>query len=71
LSSNFPSIVAETVRDIDVIVIRADDLARGMVDVVVQGAWKVGSKVLENRDIRPIAESSHRHAGASGHQYLD
>ena len=51
-------------------VIRADDLARAMVDVVVQGAWKVGVKVLQNRDIRSIVESFHRHAGDSGHQYL-
>ena len=43
--------------------IRADDLARAMVDVVVRGAGKSRSLVLENRDIRamvslPIVSSS-------------
>ena len=33
-------------------VIRADDLAGAMVDVVVRGAGKSRSLVLENRDIR-------------------
>lgn len=36
-------------------VIRADDLARAMVDVVVRGAGKSRSLVLENRDIRAMA----------------
>jgi uncharacterized protein YbjT (DUF2867 family) len=35
-------------------VIRADDLARAMVDVVVRGAGKSRSLVLENRDIREM-----------------
>lgn len=35
-------------------VIRADDLARAMVDVVVRGAGKSRSLVLENRDIRAM-----------------
>jgi uncharacterized protein YbjT (DUF2867 family) len=35
-------------------VIRADDLAGAMVDVVVRGAGKSRSLVLENRDIRAI-----------------
>jgi len=36
-------------------VIRADDLARAMVDVVVRGAQKSRSLVLENRDIWAMA----------------
>jgi len=35
-------------------VIRADDLAGAMVDVVVRGAGKSRSLVLENRDIRAM-----------------
>jgi uncharacterized protein YbjT (DUF2867 family) len=35
-------------------VIRADDLARAMVDVVVRGGGKSRSLVLENRDIRTM-----------------
>jgi uncharacterized protein YbjT (DUF2867 family) len=35
-------------------VIRADDLARAMVDVVVQGGGKSRSLLLENRDIRAM-----------------
>ena len=38
-------------------VIRADDLARAMVDVVVRGAGKSQTLVLENRDIRAMVES--------------
>jgi uncharacterized protein YbjT (DUF2867 family) len=38
-------------------VIRADDLAAAMVDVVVQGAGERRSLVLENRDIRAMVES--------------
>jgi len=40
-------------------VIRADDLAGAMVDVVVQGAGERQSLVLENRDIRTMVESLH------------
>jgi len=36
-------------------VIRADDLARTMVDVAVRGTGKSGRLVLENRDIRHLA----------------
>ena len=38
-------------------VIRADDLARAMVDVAVQGTGEHQSLVLENRDIRAMVES--------------
>jgi uncharacterized protein YbjT (DUF2867 family) len=38
-------------------VIRADDLAEAMVDIVVQGAGGRRSLVLENRDIRAMVES--------------
>src|SRR5579864_940990 len=38
-------------------VIRADDLARAMVDVVVSGTGKRGGPVFENRDIRAMIES--------------
>ena len=38
-------------------VIRADDLARAMVDVVVRVAQEPQSRVFENRDIRAMAES--------------
>ena len=37
-------------------VIRADDLARTMVDIAVQGTAKPGGLILENRDIRAMAE---------------
>jgi uncharacterized protein YbjT (DUF2867 family) len=37
-------------------VIRADDLARGMVDVVVSGTENVPSWILENRDIRALIQ---------------
>src|ERR1700739_1577710 len=38
-------------------VIRADDLARAMVDVVVSGTGQRGGPVFENRDIRAMIES--------------
>jgi uncharacterized protein YbjT (DUF2867 family) len=41
-------------------VIRADDLARAMVDVVVRAGQKPGNVVFENRDIRAIVRSVHR-----------
>src|SRR5580692_8698888 len=41
-------------------VIRADDLARAMVDVVTSGAREAQSKVFENRDIRSLVSSFHR-----------
>jgi uncharacterized protein YbjT (DUF2867 family) len=45
--------------------IRADDLAGAMVDVVVQGAGEQRTLVLENRDIRAMVESLDRkRAGA-------
>jgi len=40
-------------------VIRADDLARAMVDVVVRVAPESSSVVFENRDIRAIVKSVH------------
>jgi uncharacterized protein YbjT (DUF2867 family) len=41
-------------------VIRADELARAMVDVALRGAGARRSLVLENRDIRTMVESFHR-----------
>jgi uncharacterized protein YbjT (DUF2867 family) len=41
-------------------VIRADDLARAMVDVAVQGLGETGSLVFENRDIQAMVESLRR-----------
>ena len=38
-------------------VIRADDLARVMVDVAIRGTVKRGGQVFENRDIRAMVES--------------
>jgi hypothetical protein len=38
-------------------VIRADDLARAMVDVVVSRTGQRGGPVFENRDIRAMVES--------------
>jgi uncharacterized protein YbjT (DUF2867 family) len=38
-------------------VIRADDLARSMVDAVVSGTGQRGGSVFENRDIRTMVES--------------
>jgi uncharacterized protein YbjT (DUF2867 family) len=35
-------------------VIRADDLARAMVDITIDGRWRHRSLVLENRDIRAM-----------------
>jgi uncharacterized protein YbjT (DUF2867 family) len=43
-------------------VIRADDLARAMVDVAVQGTDR-GGRVFENRDIRAMVDSFHRSSG--------
>ena len=40
-------------------VIRADDLARAMVDVAVRGTRERQSLILENRDIRALVESLH------------
>jgi uncharacterized protein YbjT (DUF2867 family) len=44
-------------------VIRADDLARAMVDVAVRETGEPRSLVLENRDIRAMVESLHGSAG--------
>ena len=44
-------------------VIRADDLARAMVDVVVRRTGEPGGSVFENRDIRAMVESLHTPAG--------
>ncbi len=43
-------------------VIRADDLGRAMVDLAIGETGKSRSLVLENRDIRAMAESFHRPA---------
>jgi uncharacterized protein YbjT (DUF2867 family) len=43
-------------------VIRADDLARAMVDVAVQGTDR-GAKIFENRDIRAMVKRIHPSAG--------
>ena len=40
-------------------VIRADDLARAMVDVVVHKTAERESRVFENRDIREMVGSFH------------
>src|SRR3984885_7837035 len=40
-------------------VIRADDLARTMVDAAVRSTGEHGSPVLENRDIRALTDSLH------------
>jgi uncharacterized protein YbjT (DUF2867 family) len=40
-------------------VIRADDLARAMVDVAIRGTGERRGPVFENRDIRAIAKSLH------------
>ena len=49
-------------------VIRADDLARAMVDVVTAGNGEASSRVFENRDIRALIRSldSQRGAPAKG-----
>jgi uncharacterized protein YbjT (DUF2867 family) len=44
-------------------VIRADDLARAMVDVVVRRSGEPGNSVFENRDIRRMVESPHTLGG--------
>jgi uncharacterized protein YbjT (DUF2867 family) len=44
-------------------VVRADDLARAMVDVVVSGTGQRGGPVFENRDIRAMVESFHPSRG--------
>ena len=44
-------------------VIRADDLARAMVDVVARGTGERGSLVFENRDIRAMVKSIHPSTG--------
>ena len=44
-------------------VIRADDLARAMVDVVVRRAGEHQNSVFENRDIRAMVESLHSSSG--------
>src|SRR6185369_6666406 len=44
-------------------VIRADDLARAMVEVVARGKGEREGLVLENREIRAMAESLHPTAG--------
>jgi uncharacterized protein YbjT (DUF2867 family) len=41
-------------------VIQADDLARAMVDVAVQGTGEQRRQVFENREIRAMIESLHR-----------
>src|ERR1700741_5592083 len=38
-------------------VIRADELARAMVDIAVRGRWERGGVVLENRDIRAMVDA--------------
>ena len=40
-------------------VIRADDLARAMVDVAVRGKLERESVVLENQEIRAMADTPH------------
>jgi len=44
-------------------VIRADDLARAMVDVALRGTSERGGFVFENRDIRAIVDSLHTPTG--------
>ena len=46
-------------------VIRADDLARAMVDVVVGGMGVAPSMVFENRDIRALIQPPHPQRGAA------
>jgi len=46
-------------------VIRADDLARAMVDVAIQGT-DLGAKVFENRDIRAMVKRIHPSTGERG-----
>jgi uncharacterized protein YbjT (DUF2867 family) len=40
-------------------VIRADDLARAMVDIAVRGTAESGGRILENSDIRAMVKSLH------------
>jgi uncharacterized protein YbjT (DUF2867 family) len=47
-------------------VIRADDLARAMVDLAVRRTGERGGLVFENRDIRAMVESLHPRARGSG-----
>jgi len=47
-------------------VIRADELAGAMVDVVVRGAGERRTLVLENRDIRAMVESLHPKQAGGG-----
>jgi uncharacterized protein YbjT (DUF2867 family) len=44
-------------------VIRADDLARAMVEVVIRGTRERGGQVFGNRDIRAMVESLHPSTG--------
>jgi hypothetical protein len=44
-------------------VIRADDLARAMVDVAVRRPENCQNLVFENRDIRAVVESRHTTEG--------
>jgi uncharacterized protein YbjT (DUF2867 family) len=44
-------------------VIRADDLARAMVDVAVQGTKEPSASVFENSDIRALVEPLHNRTG--------
>src|ERR1700752_3322934 len=48
-------------------VIRADDLARAMVDIVLQGTGEPGGLILENRDIRVLADSLRLPTGRFSH----
>jgi uncharacterized protein YbjT (DUF2867 family) len=45
-------------------VIRADDLAQAMVDAIISETGQRGGAVFENRDIRAMVESLHRHRPA-------
>ena len=47
-------------------VIRADDLARAMVDLVVRGNGQGGGRVFENSEIRAIVELLHPPRGLRG-----
>jgi hypothetical protein len=39
------------------LVIRADDLARAMIDVIVRETGESGGRIFENRDIRAMVKS--------------
>ena len=43
------------------LVIRADDLARAMVDVALRGTGERGGQIFENHDIRAMVEPLHTH----------